>query len=231
MKSEETEAKTRGAAAEAGESNPAPEGAGAQATGAEAAGSQATGAPATGAGPAQPDGLAQLQAELEKTRAVVAEQYDKYLRLQAEFENFKKRMLREQAEQLKFAQLPLLRDLTAVMDDLERALQHGRGDKVDAAAVISGVEMVAKQMGDTFQRYGMARVSSAKQPFDPVRHQAVSVVETGDLPENHVIEEFRPGYVMHDRVVRPAMVSVSKKTVSNPAVSNPTGGNGVAKES
>lgn len=170
--------------------------------------------------PAPPDPLAQMQADLDKARAALAEQYDKYLRLQAEFENYKKRAAREQAEQMRFVHLPLLRDLTAVMDDLERALQHGRGGKADAAAVIAGVELVAKQMADTFQRYGMARIKAAGQPFDPNRHQAVSVVETGEVPENHVIEEFRPGYLLHDRVVRPAMVSVAKKAE----------GNGVAKD-
>jgi molecular chaperone GrpE len=203
MKPEETEAKAQGGDTQAAE--PALE---------------AGAAPPKGAAPAGADAAAPLQADLDKARAAVAEQYDKYLRLQAEFENFKKRMLREQSEQLKFAQLPLLRDLTAVMDDLERALQHGRGEKVDSAAVISGVEMVAKQMGDTFQKYGMVRVSAAKLPFDPAMHQAVGVVETNELPENHVIEEFRPGYVLHERVVRPAMVSVSRKA----------SGNGVGKE-
>jgi molecular chaperone GrpE len=124
-------------------------------------------------------------------------------------------MQREQAEQLKFAQLPLLRDLTAVMDNLERALEHGRGEQVDLAAVVAGVDLVAKQMAETFERFGMARFPAASQPFDPARHQAVSVVETNEVPENRVIEEFRPGYVLHDRVVRPAMVSVSKKSSGN----------------
>ncbi len=204
MKPEDAEAKTK--RANAGQTQdaeplqePPPDGAGEPA----------------GAGAAAADPLLQVQAELEKTRAAVAEQYDKYLRLQAEFENYKKRVLREQAEQLKFAHLPLLRDLTAVMDNLERALQHGQGDNVDLAAVVAGVDLVAKQMAETFERFGMARLKAASQPFDPSRHQAVSVVETNTVPENQVIEEFRPGYLLHDRVVRPAMVSVSKKSSGN----------------
>ncbi|HEX7926106.1 MAG TPA: nucleotide exchange factor GrpE [bacterium] len=199
MKPEETEAKAQGTETPAQDAAPQP-------------------------GAAQPQGPtagAGLQADLDKARAAIAEQADKYLRLQAEFENYKKRILREQQDQLKFAQLPLLRDLTQVMDDLERALQHGRGEKVDAAGVVAGVQMVAKQMGDTFQKYGMVRVPAAKQPFDPAMHQAVGVVETNEVPENHVIEEFRPGYVLHERVVRPAMVTVSRKA----------SGNGVAKDS
>ena len=209
MKQAEGEAKASPAPENAPQAQaaPAPEAAQAQAA-------QEQAAPAPAEAP-PPDPAAQLQAELEKTRGVVAEQYDKYLRLQAEFENFKKRMQREQAEQLKFAQLPLLRELTAVMDNLESALQHGRGGQADLAAVVSGVDLVAKQMGETFERFGMARLKSASQPFDPARHQAVSVVETNDVPENQVIEEFRPGYVLHDRVVRPAMVSVSKKASGN----------------
>jgi molecular chaperone GrpE len=177
-------------------------------------------APQAAPEPAPPDPLAQMQADLDKARAAIAEQYDKYLRLQAEFENYKKRTAREQAEQMRFVYLPLLRDLAGVMDDLERALQHGRGEKVDAAAVIAGVELVAKQVAEVFQRYGVARIKAVGQPFDPNRHQAVSVVETGTAPENYVIEEFRPGYLLHDRVLRPAMVSVARKAE----------GNGVAKD-
>lgn len=213
MKPEEAETKTNsGEAGQTRDVAPQPEPA------AQAA--RPEGAPEGAAPAAAPDPLALMQADLDKARAAVAEQYDKYLRLQAEFENYKKRVQREQADQLKFAQLPLLRDLTVVMDNLERALQHGRGENQDLAAVVAGVDMVARQMAETFERFGMARLKAASLPFDPARHQAVSVVETNNVPENQVIEEFRPGYMLHDRVVRPAMVSVSKRI----------SGNGVAQE-
>jgi molecular chaperone GrpE len=153
-----------------------------------------------------------LQAELDKVRAQLAERQDSQLRLQAEFENYKKRIMKEQSDQLKYAQLPLLKDLTQAMDNLERALGHIRSQgSAEAKGLAGGIEMVAKQMADTFERYGLTRVKTQGVPFDPTRHEAVSVVETDQVPENHVLQEFQAGYVLHDRVVRPAMVSVSKK--------------------
>jgi len=162
------------------------------------------------AGEAQDAGL--LREELDKVKGELDERMDAYLRLQAEFENFKKRMHKEQAERLKYAQLPLLKDLTPAMDNLERALAHIRtqgGPEADGLA--GGIELVIKSLGDTFERFGMLRVKTADVPFDPTRHQAVSVVETDEVPENQVLQEFQAGYVLHERVVRPAMVSVSKR--------------------
>jgi molecular chaperone GrpE len=145
-------------------------------------------------------------------KAQLAERFDTHLRLQAEFENFKKRMHKEQAEQLKYAQLPLLKELTQAMDNLERALAHIREKGgAEAQSLAGGIELVAKQMGDTFERFGMVRMNTQGAAFDPTRHQAVSTVETDQVPEQRVVQEFQAGYVLHDRVVRPAMVSVAKK--------------------
>jgi molecular chaperone GrpE len=153
-----------------------------------------------------------LRAELDAVKAQLAERFDTHLRLQAEFENFKKRMHKEQAEQLKYAQLPLLKELTQAMDNLERALAHIREKGgAEAQSLAGGIELVAKQMGDTFERFGMVRMNTQGAAFDPTRHQAVSTVETDQVPEQRVVQEFQAGYVLHDRVVRPAMVSVAKK--------------------
>jgi molecular chaperone GrpE len=159
-----------------------------------------------------------LRGELERMQGDLARRHDALLRLQAEFENFKKRMLKEQADQLKYAQLPLLRDLAQAMDNLERALAHIRTQPgAEGKALAGGIELVAKQLGDTFERFGMVRVKTAGVAFDPTRHEAVSVVETDQAPENQVLQEFQAGYVLHDRVVRPAMVSVSKRGSAPPA--------------
>jgi len=161
---------------------------------------------------APPSELDLVRADLEKIKGQLAERTDQHLRLQAEFENFKKRMYKEQAEQLKYAQLPLLKELTQAMDNLERALAHIHSQgSAEAKALAGGIEMVAKQMGDTFEKFGMVRVKTQGASFDPTRHEAVSVVETDQVPDNHVLQEFQAGYVLHDRVVRPAMVSVAKK--------------------
>jgi molecular chaperone GrpE len=163
-------------------------------------------------GEAGPDDAERLRTELDAVKAQLAERFDAQLRLQAEFENFKKRMLKEQAEQLKYAQLPLLKELTQAMDNLERALAHIRAQgSPEAQGLAGGIEMVAKQIGDTFERFGMLRMKTQGAPFDPTRHEAVSAVETDQVPEHRVLQEFQAGYVLHDRVVRPAMVSVAKK--------------------
>lgn len=187
------------------------------------AGAGAAGAEASGETPAIQVEL--LRGELEKAKADLAQRQDQYLRLQAEFENFKKRMHKEQSEQLKYAQLPLLKDLTLAMDNLERALAHIRTQGgAEAQGLAGGIELVAKQVRDTFDRFGMVRVKTAGAPFDPTRHEAVSVVETDEVPENQVLNEFQAGYMLHDRVVRPAMVSVSKRG----AAGSPPGGSAAA---
>lgn len=153
-----------------------------------------------------------LREELDQVKGELAQRFDAYLRLQAEFENFKKRMHKEQAEQLKYAQLPLLKYLTQAMDNLERALAHIRTQGgAEAEGLAGGIELVIKHLADTFERYGMQRMKTADAPFDPTRHEAVSVVETDEVPENQVLQEFQAGYLLHERVVRPAMVSVSKR--------------------
>ncbi len=165
-----------------------------------------------------------LREELDKVNGQLTERFDAYLRLQAEFENFKKRMHKEQAEQLKYAQLPLLRDLTPAMDNLERALAHIRTQGgPEANGLAGGIELVIKQLGDTFERFGMQRVKTADIPFDPTRHEAVSVVETDEVPGNQVLQEFQAGYVLHERVVRPAMVSVSKRAGGGTDPARPKG--------
>ena len=134
------------------------------------------------------------------------------LRLQAEFDNYRKRSHKEQQDVLKYAQLPLLRDLTGVMDNLERAIGHARDSQQgDVRTLAQGLDLVVKQLGDVFERFGMIRIAAKDQPFDPRKHEAMKVVETDSVPENLVLEEFQPGYALHGRVVRPAMVAVSRK--------------------
>jgi molecular chaperone GrpE len=162
---------------------------------------------------------------LEQARQEIAEHFDRLLRLQAEFENYKRRMHKERSETLKYAQLPLLRDLTGVVDDLERAIAHARGPSdSDRQALVEGLKLVTKQMGDVFERYGMTRIAAKGQPFDPRLHEAMKVVETDEFPENTVIEEFRTGYALHERIVRPSMVSVSKKPHAAPGEQTPAEG-------
>ena len=167
-----------------------------------------TAEPAPEASESQPDELEQVRQEMKQT-------FDKYLRLQAEFENYKKRIQKEHSDSLKFALSPLLKDLIGIMDNLERAVDHAKknpGD--DHESLLSGIEMVMKQMQDTFEKFGMVRIEAVGKAFDPTLHEAMSVVETNDVTENHVLEEFQAGYTLNERVVRPAMVSVAKAAES-----------------
>ncbi len=138
---------------------------------------------------------------------------DKYLRLAAEFENYKKLTLRDQREHVRFANERLLKELLPVIDNLERAIRSGKENPA-GDALIQGVELTLKQALETLARFGLQPMDSVGKPFDPAWHQAVTKVESGTQPENTVIEEFQRGYVLHDRVLRAAMVSVAGSSSS-----------------
>lgn len=157
------------------------------------------------------DPLAQAQAQIESLAAELFQQKDAVLRQAAEFDNVKKRLRKNHEDSVKFAQEPLLRELVGVMDNLVRAVDAARqDDSGQVEALVTGMDMVIKQLEDTFTRFGLGAFSPKGEPFDPNRHEAVGVVETDDLPVDHVVEVYQTGYMLHDRVVRPAMVNVSK---------------------
>lgn len=172
-------------------------------------------------------GQADLAAAVEEARKQAAEHFDRWARLQAEFENYKRRMHKEQTEMLKYAQLPLLKDLTGVVDNLERAIAHGRtSNHPETKSFVEGLDMVTKQVGEVFERFGMTRIAAIGEPFDPNKHEAMKVVETEEFPEDTVVEEFRTGYALHDRIVRPTMVVVSKKPQAPSGDEAPGNGSG-----
>lgn len=165
--------------------------------------------------------IALLQQQLETVSTNLSEQHDKFLRLNAEFDNYKKRIGKEHEERLRYATLPLMKDLAGVIDNLSRALEHAEDDpQDDGAGLREGIEMVLKQILDTAARYGMEPIKAKGEAFDPTVHEAMAIVETDELPENQVVEEFQTGYRLHDRVIRPAMVSVSKRPAPPPPESN-----------
>lgn len=157
------------------------------------------------AGASVPVSEEELQATL---KAKSDELQDKYLRLAAEFDNYKKLVQRDRSETSKFANENLLRDLLPIIDNLERAVKAAK-EAPSADGLIRGVELTLKQFYELLVKSGVQTVSSIGTPFDPTRHQAMTRVETRDEPENNVIEEFQKGYLLHDRILRPAMVSVA----------------------
>lgn len=159
--------------------------------------------------PAEPDPVeevARLQAELAET---TAHYDDLLLRERAELDNFKRRMQRDKLEAVRFAAEPLLRDVLPVVDNLERAVAHAR-DAEESSALVEGVEMVLRALSDVLEKHCVTRVAACGTPFDPGVHQAVAHVEDGAAEPNTVLDEHQSGYRFHDRLLRPAMVSVAK---------------------
>ena len=135
---------------------------------------------------------------------------DKYMRLAAEFENYKRRAQRDQSDAIRYANESLLKNLLPTMDNLERAIQSGL-DAGASGALIEGVQLTHKQFLETVGKLGVRQVSSTGGDFDPNIHQAVAHVESETAKPNTVVEEFQKGYFLHDRILRPAMVTVAKE--------------------
>lgn len=161
-------------------------------------------APVAGAARGEPE----TPSEVERLRAELAAANDRQLRERAELENFKKRVARERMEALRFANEGLLRDLLPVIDNLQRALEHARTSR-EFEPIIAGVELVLRSFGETLERHGVKVVEARGAPFDPGRHEAIGHVES-DQPPNTVVDEHQRGYMLHDRLLRPALVTVGK---------------------
>ena len=140
---------------------------------------------------------------------------DKYLRLAAEFDNYKRRVQRDQRDTIRFANEKLCKDLLPTLDNLERALQSGR-ERGQVEGLLEGVDLTYKHFLDTLQKMGVKQVTSVGEAFDPAQHQAVGQVESLTVPENVVVAEYQKGYFLHDRILRPAMVTVAKAKAEPP---------------
>lgn len=136
--------------------------------------------------------------------------FDLYKRALADVENIRKRSANEKQEVLKFGNFNIVSDLLVVLDDFDRALVSGKQENTEKDAIIEGVEMIQKQFEDLlFKKYGVEKYGESGEEFNPERHQAV-MMEVGDYKEETVVEVFRSGYALHERVIRPAQVKVGK---------------------
>jgi molecular chaperone GrpE len=133
---------------------------------------------------------------------------DKYLRLAAEFDNYKRLAQRDQRDQIRFGNEQLLRELLPVVDNLERAIKAAK-NSTSSDGVVKGVDLTLKQLQGVLGKFGVQSIPTTGQPFDPSGHQAVASVPSTQVPDKHVVEEFQRGYRLHDRILRPAMVTVS----------------------
>jgi molecular chaperone GrpE len=148
-------------------------------------------------------------AELEKLRAENAAQLERLARMQAEFENFRKRSMREQQDFREYALADALKQLLPILDSLDRALKT-EGTSVEDFR--SGIELIDRQFHDVLTRLGVEPIPAEGQPFDPSIHQAIQMVETADVPDHHVMDELQRGYRLRERVLRPAMVRVAQNS-------------------
>tara|TARA_B100001013_G_C24550415_1_gene418401 strand:+ start:197 stop:838 length:642 start_codon:yes stop_codon:yes gene_type:complete len=147
--------------------------------------------------------------DFDRLKAEYEEQQDRMLRTIAEFENSKKRAEREKEEFLKYALESFMKDLLPTIDSIERALDSVKESR-DFDALAEGIQMIHKQLLSSFEKRGIIPIEAVGERFDPTQHEAMMHVQSAEVPENRVIQEWQRGYLLHSRVIRPSMVSVSK---------------------
>jgi len=152
-----------------------------------------------------------LAIDLEQKTQEAGEANDKYRRTYADFENYRKRMQRDQVEFKKYANEQMALELLTVIDHLSLALKHSNEGGSSGEALQQGVEMVYKQFIDVLEKFGITTFKAEGEHFDPAMHEAMMQVETSDVPENRVVQVFQDGYLYHEKVLRHAKVGVSKK--------------------
>ena len=151
-----------------------------------------------------------LRERIQQLEQSVKESNDQLLRKAAEFENSRKRLSREKEESIKYANAALLGDIVPIIDDFERAIESA-ADSKDFDAFHTGVSMIEKQMVSMLERnWGLKRFSANGEPFDPEKHEAIAVEETDKHESEVVLEDYQKGYLLHDRVLRPAKVKVAR---------------------
>jgi molecular chaperone GrpE len=160
--------------------------------------------------PSSEDSLAKRAAKEEELKAL----NDKYLRLAAEFDNYKRLAQRDQRDQIRFGNEQLLKELLPVVDNLERAIKAGKDGK-SGDGLVQGVDLTLKQLQGALGKFGVQAIPTVGHPFDPSGHEAVASVPSEQVPEKHVVEEFQRGYRLHDRILRAAMVTVSTGAASS----------------
>jgi molecular chaperone GrpE len=158
------------------------------------------------------DPLKEMEEQVESLKKEAAENHDRLLRLAAEFENYKKRATREMNDFRKFANESFAKAMLPVVDSMDLAIESSSNDKHVSNSMVEGVNMTLKEILKVFEQFGVRRFESVGNTFDPNLHQAVMQEETDAFPENTVSKELQKGFMIHDRLLRPAMVVVSKKS-------------------
>ena len=153
--------------------------------------------------------LNDLQEDLGKKEEEIKALNDKVLRAQAEFENFKKRVTKEKSDLMKYANEEFAKEMLRTIDSLELALDHAREDN-QSESITEGIETILKQLLQSLDRFGVKGFNAVGEQFDPTRHEAVVQVESAEHEPDTVVSEAQKGYFLRDRLLRPALVTVSK---------------------
>ena len=154
------------------------------------------------------DPIKALEKDLQKTKNELAEQKDSFVRLQAETDNFRKRLSREKKEFSQYANERLFKELIPIFDNLERALEDPSDD---TKSLKEGLEMILKQFSAFLEKEKVAPIKAIGEKFDPMIHEALTSEEANEHEENTIISEFVKGYTINNRVLRPSQVVISKK--------------------
>lgn len=150
------------------------------------------------------------ESRLQAAQQQAQENYDRLLRVSAEFDNYKKRTAREMQDVIKYANEKIFKELLTVVDNLERAIEAAGVDRTDDDPLVKGIHLTLSEVLKILERHKVKPVKALGEPFDPVYHQAMMQEEVEGQAPNTVVREMQKGYVIHDRLLRPAMVVVSK---------------------
>ena len=168
----------------------------------------ATGEPSS-ALPTAEDAAAELAAQLASAKAEAASNYDKFMRVAADLENFRRRTVREKDDLRTTVTGRVLEDIFPVLDTLALAISAAKQPNADVKSIVGGVDMVLAQLKTALANHGLKEISPAGQPFDPHQHEAISHQPSKDVKEEHVLNVVRTGYLLNGRLLRPASVVVS----------------------
>ncbi len=176
--------------------------------------------------PEQEGSTEELLKTIEHTKAELEQLRDTYIRLLADFDNYKKRMSREKADLIQFGNESLLRDVLPIIDNIERLKTYCTSES-DWEALTKGVDLIVQEIRKLLARYDVQLIDAVGKPFDPARHEVIKKIETTEITPNTVIEEFQKGYTFRGRLLRPSVVSVAVQPQRNgyevPSPGNITG--------
>ena len=150
------------------------------------------------------------KSDTDELKKSLEEANDKYIRLYADVENYKKVTAKNKEDLLKYANEDIITDILTVIDHLELALHHSSEGET-SSSLAEGVNLTLKELKNVLEKHGLVTIEALGKPFDPAVHHAMSQIESEDTEENTIVKEFRKGYMLKDRVLRAAMVGVSAK--------------------